>query len=159
MARDKTPAHYLLEELRIIPKLIAELRADIEATRSSVLSSPKWSDMKVQGGLRKSQEDKNIAIVDVTDYNTKQVENLLKRRQEIIALLMDLPDMLQRHVLVTTYVNCQTFDEAIDRLEMNRNNYYMLKRKGVDSLNALLNRTKSVQNNTGTVQIDTQKYC
>lgn len=158
MAKDKTPAHYLLEELRIIPKLIAELRADIETTRSSVLSSPKWSDMKVQGGLRLSQEDKNISIVDVTDYNTKQIENLLKRRQEIIDLLMDLPDMLQRHVLVTTYVNCQTFDEAIDRLEMNRNNYYMLKRKGVDSLDALLNRTKSVQNNTGTVQIDTQKY-
>ncbi|MGT2895920.1 hypothetical protein Javan173_0026 [Streptococcus phage Javan173] len=158
MAKDKTPAHYLLEELRIIPKLIAELRADIEATRSSVLSSPKWSDVKVQGGLRLSQEDKNIAIVDVTDYNTKQIENLLKRRQEIIDLLMTLPDMLQRHVLVTTYVNCQTFDEAIDRLEMNRNNYYMLKRKGVDSLDELLNRTKSVLNNTGTVQIDTQKY-
>lgn len=158
MAKDKTPAHYLLEELRIIPKLIAELRADIEATRSSVLSSPKWSDMKVQGGLRQSQEDKNIEVVDVTDYNTKQIENLLKRRQEIIDLLMTLPDMLQRHVLVTTYVNCQTFDEAIDRLEMNRNNYYMLKRKGVDSLNVLLNRTKSVQNNTGTVQNDTQKY-
>lgn len=158
MAKDKTPAHYLLEELRIIPKLIAELRADIEATRSSVLSSPKWSDMKVQGGLRLSQEDKNIAIVDVTDYNTKQIDTLVKRRQEIIDLLMTLPDMLQRHVLVTTYVNCQTFDEAIDRLEMNRNNYYMLKRKGVDSLDALLNRTKSVLNNTGTVQNDTQKY-
>lgn len=159
MAKDKTPAHYLLEELRIIPKLIAELRADIEATRSSVLSSPKWSGMKVQGGLSKSQEDKNIAIVDVTDYNTKQIDTLVKRRQEIIDLLMTLPDMLQRHVLITTYVNCQSFDEAIVRLEMNRNNYYMLKRKGVDSLNALLNRTKSVQNNTGTVQSDTLKYC
>ncbi|MFA9413293.1 DUF1492 domain-containing protein [Streptococcus sp. E29BA] len=158
MAKDKTSAHYLLEELRIIPKLIAELRADIEATRSSVLSSPKWSDMKVQGGLKLSQEDKNVEVVDVTDYNTKQIENLLKRRQEIIDLLMTLPDMLQRHVLITTYVNCQTFDEAIDRLEMNRNNYYMLKRKGVDSLNLVLNRTESVQNNTGTVQNNTQKY-
>lgn len=159
MAKDKTPAHYLLEELRTIPKLIAELQRDTAATRSLILSSPQWSDMKVQGGLKQSQEDKNIEIVDTIDYNRKQITTLVKRKEEIIDLLMTLPDMLQRHVLVTTYVNCQTFDEAIDRLEMNRNNYYMLKRKGVDSLNALLNRTKSVQNNTGMVQNNTQKYC
>lgn len=55
---------------------------------------------------------------------------------------MRIPDMLQRHVLITTFVNCQTYDEAIDRLEMNRNNYYMLKRKGVESLNLILNNTE-----------------
>ncbi|HGI2713305.1 TPA: DUF1492 domain-containing protein, partial [Streptococcus agalactiae] len=65
-----------------------------------------------------------------------------KRKGEIVELIMRIPDMLQRHVLITTFVNCQTYDEAIDRLEMNRNNYYMLKRKGVESLNLILNNTE-----------------
>ncbi|HEO7724796.1 TPA: DUF1492 domain-containing protein, partial [Streptococcus agalactiae] len=64
------------------------------------------------------------------------------RKGEIVELIMRIPDMLQRHVLITTFVNCQTYDEAIDRLEMNRNNYYMLKRKGVESLNLILNNTE-----------------
>ncbi|HEN2425407.1 TPA: DUF1492 domain-containing protein, partial [Streptococcus agalactiae] len=71
-----------------------------------------------------------------------QIQTLDKRKGEIVELIMRIPDMLQRHVLITTFVNCQTYDEAIDRLEMNRNNYYMLKRKGVESLNLILNNTE-----------------
>ncbi|HEN2425408.1 TPA: DUF1492 domain-containing protein, partial [Streptococcus agalactiae] len=70
-----------------------------------------------------------------------QIQTLDKRKGEIVELIMRIPDMLQRHVLITTFVNCQTYDEAIDRLEMNRNNYYMIKRKGVESLNLILNNT------------------
>lgn len=158
MGRIKTPAEKMLEELRVIPKLISELKNDIEATRSSILSSPKWSDMKVQGGLKQSQEDKNITILDVSEYNVKQIESLVARKAEIMDIIMTMPDMLQRHVLITTYASCQTFEEAMDRLEMTRNNYFMLKRKGVESLNLILNRTNSVQIDTESVQSHTQKY-
>ena len=141
MSKERTPAENMLNELRVIPKLIEQLKLDIEATRSAVLTSPQWSDMKVQGGLRKSQEDKNIAIIDVFDYNVQQINQLMARKIEIMNILMTIPDMLQRHVLITTYANCGNFDEAMDKLGMTRNNYYLLKRKGVETLNLILKNT------------------
>lgn len=149
MSKRQTKAQILLKELRVIPKLIAALKQDIEATRSSVLTSPKWSDMRVSGGVRTSQEDKNIAIVDVTDYNTKEIEKLIVRRAEIIQIINSMPDMVFRHILIVTYVNTETYDEAMEYLDIrNRNKYFMLKRKAEESLNLILNDTDLILKNT-----------
>lgn len=139
VAKSKTEAEYLLEELRLIPKMIKQLKLDVEATRSSLLTSPQWSDMNVSGGIRHSQTDKNVAIIDASDYGLAEIDRLIKRREEIIRLIMELPDIAQRHVLLTTYLNCETFDEAIDILELNRNKYYTIKTKAVKNLNIILN--------------------
>lgn len=140
MSRIKTKADYILEELRLIPKTIKQLKLDIENTRSSLLTSPKWSDMKVSGGVRRTQTDKNVSIIDASDYGLSEIDRLVKRREEIIGVIMQIPDSAQRHVLLTTYLNCQTFDEAIDKLELNRNKYYTIKAKAVRSLNVILNQ-------------------
>ncbi len=145
MAKVKTEAEVLLEELRLIPKMIKQLKLDIEATRSSLLTSPQWSDMKVSGGVRHSQTDKNVAIIDASDYGLAEIDRLVKRREEIIAIVFKLPDIAQRHVLLTTYLNCETFDEAIDVLEMNRNKYYTIKLKAIKNLNVILKRDKNVR--------------
>lgn len=144
MSKSKTPAEELLEELRLIPKLIEQLKLDIEDTRSSVLTSPQWSDMKVSGGLKRSQDDKNVAIIDVSDYNLAEIDKLVQRKQEIISVIMQLPDMVQRHVLITTYARCESFEEARYTLGIGKEKYYTIKRKAVKSLNETLgNRTKS----------------
>lgn len=148
MSRIKTKADYMLEELRLIPKTIKQLKLDIENTRSSLLTSPQWSDMKVSGGVRRTQTDKNVSIIDASDYGLAEIDRLVKRREEIIGIIMQIPDSAQRHVLLTTYLNCQTFDEAIDKLELNRNKYYTIKQKAIKSLNVILERTEIVQSNT-----------
>ncbi|QBX27726.1 hypothetical protein Javan414_0023 [Streptococcus phage Javan414] len=146
VAKSKTEAEYLLEELRLIPKIIKQLKLDIEATRSSLLTSPQWSDMKVSGGIRQSQTDRNVSIIDTSDYCTVEIDRLIKRREEIIGIIMRIPDAAQRHVLLTTYLRCETFDEAIDMLELNRNKYYTIKTKAVKNLNIILNRDKIIRN-------------
>lgn len=140
MSRIKTKADYILEELRLIPKTIKQLKLDIENTRSSLLTSPQWSDMKMSGGVRRTQTDKNVSIIDASDYGLAEIDRLVKRREKIIGVIMQIPDSAQRHVLLTTYLNCQTFDEAIDKLELNRNKYYTIKAKAVRSLNVILNQ-------------------
>lgn len=145
MSRIKTKADYILEELRLIPKTIKQLKLDIENTRSSLLTSPQWSDMKVSGGVRRTQTDKNVSIIDASDYGLAEIDHLVKRREEIIGVIMQIPDSAQRHVLLTTYLNCQTFDEAIDKLELNRNKYYTIKAKAVKSLNIILNQYEIVR--------------
>lgn len=146
VAKSKTEAEYLLEELRLIPKIIKQLKLDIEATRSSLLTSPKWSDMKVSGGIRQSQTDRNVSIIDTSDYGLAEIDRLIKRREEIIGIIMRIPDAAQRHVLLTTYLRCETFDEAIDKLELNRNKYYTIKTKAVKNLNIILSRDKIIRN-------------
>lgn len=149
MSKRQTEAQILLHELRVIPKLIAALKQDIEATRSSVLASPSWSDMKVSGGVRTSQESKNVAIVDITAYNTEEIKKLVARREEIIQIIMTMPDMVFRHVLLVTYVNTETYDEAMEYLDIrNRNKYFMLKRKAEESLNLILKDTELILKNT-----------
>lgn len=145
MSRIKTKAEYLLEELRLIPRMIKQLKLDIENTRSSLLTSPQWSDMKVNGGVRRTQTDKNVSIIDASDYGLAEIDRLTKRREEIIGVIMQIPDSAQRYVLLTTYLNCQTFDEAIDKLELNRNKYYTIKAKAVKSLNIILNQYEIVR--------------
>ena len=146
MSRIKSKAEYLLEELRLIPKMIKQLKLDVEATRSSLLTSPQWSDMKVSGGVRRTQTDKNVSIIDASDYGLAEIDRLVKRREEIIGIIMRIPDVAQRHVLLTTYLRCETFDEAIDMLELNRNKYYTIKTKAVKNLNIILNRDKIIRN-------------
>lgn len=145
MSRIKTKADYILEELRLIPKTIKQLKLDIENTRSSLLTSPQWSDMKVNGGVRRTQTDKNVSIIDASDYGLAEIDRLTKRREEIIGVIMQIPDSAQRYVLLTTYLNCQTFDEAIDKLELNRNKYYTIKAKAVKSLNIILNKYEIIR--------------
>lgn len=146
VAKSKTEAEYLLEELRLIPKMIKQLKLDVEATRSSLLTSPQWSDMKVSGCIRQSQTDRNVSIIDASDYGLAEIDRLIKRREEIIGIIMRIPDAAQRHVLLTTYLRCETFDEAIDKLELNRNKYYTIKTKAVKNLNIILNRDKIIRN-------------
>lgn len=146
VAKSKTEAEYLLEELRLIPKMIKQLKLDIEATRSSLLTSPQWSDMKVSVGVRRTQTDKNVSIIDASDYGLAEIDRLIKRREEIIGIIMKIPDAAQRHVLLTTYLRCETFDEAIDMLELNRNKYYTIKTKAVKNLNIILNCDKIILN-------------
>lgn len=148
MGRTKTKADYMLEELRLIPKMIKQLKLDIEATQASLLTSPRWSDMKVSGGLKRTQTDKNVSIIDASDYGKAEIARLIERREEIVCTIMQIPDVAQRHVLLTTYLNCETFDEAIDKLELNRNKYYTIKQKAIKSLNVILERTEIVQSNT-----------
>lgn len=144
MSRTKTKADYMLEELRLIPKMIKQLKLDIENTRNSLLTSPQWSDMKVSGGVRRTQTDKNVSIIDASDYGVAEIDRLVKRREEIIGIIMQIPDSAQRHVLLTTYLNCETFDEAIDKLELNRNKYYTIKQKAIKTLNIILEHTELV---------------
>lgn len=137
MARKElSEAEKLLNELRTIPKIINELKLDIERTESSLLSSPQWSDMRVSGGVRKSQEDKNISIINTSEYNRREIERLLQRKEEILQMIHRL-EAEQRLLLIRAYVNEEYPSDCIDKY-YTRRKFYTVKRLAVRELNALL---------------------
>lgn len=137
MARKEiTEAEKLLKELQTIPKIITELKLDIERTESSLLSSPQWSDMRVSGGLRKSQEDKNISIIDTSDYNREQIDKLLKRKQEIIDVIDQL-DAEYRLLIIRAYISEEYPSDCIGKYYTERK-FYTVKRLAIKQLDAVL---------------------
>ncbi|CAM2760050.1 phage protein [Streptococcus acidominimus] len=136
MSKGQTEAHRLLKELQIIPKIIYELKLDIERTQASLLSSPQWSDMRVTGGIRQSQTDKNATIIDAKDYNIAEVNRLLRRKEEILNILNKLdPEfglLLTRAYCIEEYPS-----DCIGKYYSERK-YYTVKRKAIDQLNAVL---------------------
>lgn len=149
MSKGQTEAEKLLNELRIIPKMINEIERDIVANKSSLLSSPQWSDMKVDGGIRKSQEDKNVAIIYKNEQNYKRIEELQKRKDWIVSMIMQVPDMIYSHILYTTYVTCETNDEAMDRLYLGRTKYHTIKRKASEEFWRICEQKRTNANKDG----------
>nr|WP_212755206.1 DUF1492 domain-containing protein [Streptococcus hyovaginalis] len=122
--------------------MIKTLAEDSETIRGSLLTSPQWSDMRVTGGVRQSQEDKNIKVIDKSEYHQAEIEKLIKRREEITSIIMQLP-MVQAHVLNVTYLKCDSYDEAMDYLDIhNRNKYFKNLRIAKEKLNLILKDTK-----------------
>lgn len=152
MARnDITEAERLLKELQTIPKIINELKLDIERTQSSLLSSPQWNDMRVTGGVRKSQEDKNISIIDTSDYNRKEVTNLLNRKQHILSLVNQL-DAEYRLLIIRAYVNEEYPSDCIGKY-YNERKFYTMKRIALKQLDAVICRNNQLESGKNAVHL------
>lgn len=134
-----TKANNFLEELKTIPHLIETLERDANLMSRSLVKSPQWSDMRVSGGVKQSQEDKNIKALDMISYYSDQIERLKKRKEEMADIIIQNTSICESHVLLTTYLHCRDYDEAMERLNIgNRNKYFRFIRKGKESLELIL---------------------
>lgn len=141
MGKISTPkANQFLEELKTIPYLIETLERDANLMSSSLVKSPQWSDMKVSGGVKQSQEDKNIKTLHMVSYYSDQIERLKKRKEEMADIIIQNTGICESHVLLTTYLDCDgDYERARERLNIgNRNKYFRFIRKGKESLELIL---------------------
>ncbi|MCK1257303.1 DUF1492 domain-containing protein [Streptococcus uberis] len=134
--KEVTEAEKILKELHNIPKIIEALKLDIERTRNSLIASPKWSDIRVVGGVRQTQEDKNLHIIDTTDYNQSEINRLLTRKQEIIDLINKL-DTEYSLLLIRAFVLSEYPSDCIGKYYTERK-FYMMKKAAIENLNKLL---------------------
>ncbi|HHS0474945.1 TPA: DUF1492 domain-containing protein, partial [Streptococcus pyogenes] len=105
MGNIPTPkANNFLEELKTIPHLIETLERDANLMSRSLVKSPQWSDMRVSGGVKQSQENKNIKMLHMVSYYSDQIERLKDRRQEMANLIVQSMGICESHVLLTTYL-------------------------------------------------------
>lgn len=150
MAKVKTSkADDFLEELRHIPKLIETLERDANLLARSLVKSPQWSDMRVSGGIQKSQEDKNIKAIEGISYYSEQIEKLKKKKERMVCIIVQNMSVNESHVLLTTYLHCQSYDEAMDYLGIGRRNkYYKFLHQGKKKLEMILIDTEMIQNDT-----------
>lgn len=132
-----TRALELMNELRQIPELIKVLVQDTQNTRS-LYYSPTFKLDRVKSGTRTLEDDKLVDIIQRTEHNTKAIDELLQRKEYLISLIMKLDSMQEKHLLITTFVNCQTYNEAISALGMGRSKYYELKTQALENFGNII---------------------
>lgn len=134
---DTIKALKLMNELRQIPVLIKILVQDTQNTRN-LYYSPTFKIDRVKSGTRTLEDDKLVDIIQRTEHNTKAIDELLQRKEYLISLIMKLDSMQEKHLLITTFVNCQTYNEAIDVMEISRAKYYELKKQALVNLGKIV---------------------
>lgn len=131
-------AQELIRELKTIPKLIKALQEDKEAMNKSLLTSPWYSDMKVQTSNQNAQESRLVAILDKVGLYHEQVQDLLKRREKLVDFIMLISDIELRRIILAV-VRSDTHDEAMANLGMyNRNKYFKLKKQAMNQLERIV---------------------
>lgn len=126
-------AYDILNELKMLTPYIQSLEDEREQLRASLLTSPKISDMKTTGGIKRNVDDSYISMLGVD----KELEEALKRKRELTGLLKQLPHE-EGLVLRMAFINRYSEYEIRDRLRIGRNRYYQLKKGGIKMLDEIL---------------------
>ncbi|MBA2796571.1 DUF1492 domain-containing protein [Streptococcus porcinus] len=104
----------------------------------SLIKSPQWNDMSVSGGVRKTQEDKNIDAIVKTDYYSKQIEELKRKKENMINIIIQNTGLCESHVLIKTIESEDSY-QAMEKLDIgNRNKYFKILNDGKKSLELIL---------------------
>ena len=130
-------AKELLKELQDLDMDIQSRIDEINELEVGLLSSPKWSDVKVQGQTRKVDDvyAQLITMKEAIEQDTKEVIN---RKLELGRLINQLKNPKHRTVLRMTYINKGTADSVCYDLKMSRTTYYRLKNEAVLALEEVI---------------------
>ncbi|MDY3824155.1 MAG: DUF1492 domain-containing protein [Streptococcus sp.] len=132
-------AEDVLDELRTLLPYIESLAEERAQLKSSLLSSPKMSDMKTSGGIKKQVDDTYSEIMDLDKELATESRRATERKTEISLLINQLPNHEHRILLRMIYIN--HFDEWTirDRLKIGRNRYFKLRRDALKEFEVLIN--------------------
>lgn len=111
MGRNQTKAELMLKRLKGLKLSIRELEKEMNCSNILITSS-QFSDMKVSGGIRQSQEDKNIAIISQNEWYLDKISELQKEKTKLLDNIYKLDDIGQINVLIAAYLTYDTFEEA-----------------------------------------------
>lgn len=133
----------LLKELQHLDLDIQSRIDEINELEAGLLSSPKWTDVKVKGGQPRKIDDVYAQLIAMKDEIEKDTKVIIDRKLELSRLINKLSDPKHRTILRMTYINKMYVDDVCDKLEISRTTFYTLRGLAISELNDLLNRTKS----------------
>ena len=136
-------AKELLTELQSLDMDIQSRIDEIHELEAGLLSSPKWTDVKVQSGQVKKIDDVYAQLITMKQEIERDVKEIIDRKLELSRLINKLSNPKYRTVLRMTYINKMYVDDICDKMEISRTTFYTWRGLAISELNDLLNRTKS----------------
>ena len=127
-------AKELLKELQDLDMDIQSRIDEIKELEAGLLSSPKWTDVKVQGGQTRKVDDVYTQLVTMKDEIEKDTNIIINRKLELGRMINKLSNPKYRTILRMTYINKGTADSICYDLKMSRTTYYRLKNEAILAL-------------------------
>ena len=136
-------AKELLTELQSLDMDIQSRIDEINELEAGLLSSPKWSEVKVQNGQVRKIDDVYAQLITMKQEIERDIKEIIDRKLELSRLINKLSNPKYRTVLRMTYINKMYVDDICDKMEISRTTFYTWRGLAISELNDLLNRTKS----------------
>lgn len=131
-------AKEFLKELQDLDMDIKSRIDEINELEAGLLSSPKWTDVKVQGGQARKVDDVYTQLVVMKEAIEQDTKEVINRKFELGRMINRLKNPKHRAVLRMTYINKGTADSVCYDLKMSRTTYYRLKNEAVLALEEVI---------------------
>lgn len=131
-------AKELLSELQSLDMDIQSRIDEINELEAGLLSSPKWSEVKVQGGKPRKIDDVYAQLITMKDAIEQDTNAIINRKLELGRMINKLANPKHRTILRMTYINKGTADSICYDLKMSRTTYYRLKNEAILALEEVI---------------------
>lgn len=131
-------AKELLSELQNLDMDIQSRIDEINELEAGLLSSPKWSDVKVKSSQTKKVDDVYVQLITMRNEIEKDTNIIINRKLELGRMINKLTDPKHRTILRMTYINKGTADSICYDLKMSRTTYYRLKNEAILALEEVI---------------------
>lgn len=131
-------AKELLKELQDLDMDIQSRIDEINELEAGLLSSPKWSEVKVKSSQTKKVDDVYVQLITMKDEIEKDTNVVINRKLELGRMINKLANPKHRTILRMTYINKGTADSICYDLKMSRTTYYRLKNEAILALEEVI---------------------
>lgn len=129
----------LLKELQHLDLDIQSRIDEINELEAGLLSSPKWSEVKVKGGQPRKIDDVYAQLITMKGEIEKDTNVIINRKIELGRMINKLANPKHRTILRMTYINKMYVDDICDSLGgISSPTYYRLKKQAIKELDGIL---------------------
>ena len=127
-------AKELLKELQDLDMDIQSRIDEINELEAGLLSSPKWSGVKVQGGQTRKVDDVYTQLVVMKEAIEQDTKEVINRKLELGRMINRLKNPKSRSVLRMTYITKTYIEDSCDNLRISKATYYRLRKQAESEL-------------------------
>ena len=127
-------AKELLKELQDLDMDIQSRIDEINELETGLLSSPKWSDVKVKGGQTRKVDDVYTQLVVMKEAIEQDAKEVIDRKLELGRMINKLKNPKSRSVLRMTYITKTYIEDICDNLRISKATYYRLRKQAESEL-------------------------
>jgi len=131
-------AKELLKELQDLDMDIQSRIDEIKELEAGLLSSPKWTDVKVQGGQTRKGDDVYTQLVVMKEAIEQDTKEVINRKLELGRMINRLKNPKSRSVLRMTYITKLYVDDICDKLAISKSSYYNMRKMAIEELSTIL---------------------
>ena len=131
-------AKELLKELQDLDMDIQSRIDEINELEAGLLSSPKWTDVKVQGGQARKVDDVYTQLIVMKEAIEQDTKEVINRKLELGRMINRLKNPKSRSVLRMTYITKLYVDDICDKLAISKSSYYNMRKMAIEELSTIL---------------------